>query len=356
MKKNFSIFIIILIFSSCIEEDFFGFSSEGNIREIEVSNQANQASIDREKKRVEIEMPIGIDLSNITVNKLSLSSFAESDVKVGDVINFNDSVQFNITAEDGSVTSWYIVPLLASATPQLPNSNFDLWYESQEGYFEPGENASSTIWGTGNPGTQLLGLYATTPIEISPGNFAARLETLDNGRFAGSLGFPISSATIYTGKFVQDNLDPTDPEAAIDFGTTFSGRPKSMKIKYQYSPGDVNKDKEGNVLPETDQCDIYCLLEVRTGDKVQRLATVWFRSSETVDELSELLLDFNYGPLPDEFPDYAKPDNGQYVSVDSAQFILPSHIVFVAASSYNGANFGGAIGSTLLVDDLEFIY
>lgn len=51
-----------------------------------------------------------------------------------------------------------------------------------------------------------------------------------------------------------------------------------------------------------------------------------------------------------------KPENGSYVSADSASFVLPTHITFVASSSYDGANFAGAIDSELVVDDIEMVY
>jgi hypothetical protein len=51
-----------------------------------------------------------------------------------------------------------------------------------------------------------------------------------------------------------------------------------------------------------------------------------------------------------------KPVDHGYVSADSATFVLPTHITFVASSSFDGANFAGAIGSTLIIDDVEMVY
>ena len=67
-------------------------------------------------------------------------------------------------------------------------------------------------------------------------------------------------------------------------------------------------------------------------------------------------MDFTYGPLDNSYPDYMFPVDGGFVSADSAAFVLPSHITFVATSSWDGADFGGAIGSYLFIDDLVFIY
>jgi hypothetical protein len=51
-----------------------------------------------------------------------------------------------------------------------------------------------------------------------------------------------------------------------------------------------------------------------------------------------------------------KPIDHDFVSRDSASFVLPTHINFVATSSFDGVNFAGAIGSVLIIDDVEMIY
>lgn len=357
MKRIILFFIPIIAVAACIEEDFFGYSSFGEIKSIEVSNQASQAVIDPSTKNVSIEIPGGVDLSNINIQKLTLSSFASSDVSIGDFINLTDSAIMMVTAEDRvSITRWTIKAVVASNTPQIANSDFNTWYQASEGYYEPGESAETTVWGTGNPGTKILGLYATTPLEIMDGNLAAKMETLYNGNLAAGFGTPISAATIYAGKFDPDKISITDPQAAIDFGTPFAGRPTSFKLDYLFAPGSENKDKQGNPLSYSDACDIYVLLEVRNNSSSRRLATAWFRSDEKVESLTQLIVSLTYGELPADAPDYAKPPDGKYVRADSAEFVLPTHLTFVATSSFDGANFAGAVGSTLIIDDLELKY
>lgn len=356
--KNIIFYILVIVgIVACVEEDFFGLSSYGEIKSIEVSNQASQAVINSTTKNVSIEIPGGVDLSDIKIKKLTLSSFANSDLAVGDSINLTDSTIMQVMAEDGiTITLWTLKASVASATPQLPNSDFNTWYKTSDGYYEPGENAESTIWGTGNQGTKLLGLFATTPLEIEDGNLATKMETLYNGDLAANFGTPISAATIYTGKFDPDKISITDPQAAIDFGTPFAGRPNSFKLKYTYKPGLENKDKSGDPLSYSDACDIYLLLEVRNSSSSKRLATAWFRSEDTIEDITQLQIPLTYGELPADAPDYTKPPDGQYVRADSAEFILPTHLTFVTTSSFDGAKFAGAVGSLLIIDNLELIY
>ncbi|WP_276388530.1 PCMD domain-containing protein [Eudoraea chungangensis] len=355
-KYKWIVSLTLLLVFSCISEDYFGLSNIGNIKSIEVSNQAQTAVINTDSLSVKVQIPNGVDLSNITIEKLEISSFASSDKDVGDLLNLNNPQTIELIAEDGSNYLWEIEAFIASDNPQLDNYDLNLWYETSTNYFEPGADASSTIWGTGNPGTQILNKLATTPTDLGDNNLAAKMETLDNGPIAGAFGAPISSGSIFTGVFNSDNIDPSNPQAAIEFGTPFAGRPQSFKVKYSYNPGAENKDKDGNVLGFPDACDIYALLEIRSGGQVERLATAWFRSSSSQTDLATLEIPFTYGPLDESFPDYTFPTDHGFVSRDSANFVLPTHITFVGASSFGGANFSGAIGSVLVIDDVEMVY
>ncbi|WP_186758101.1 PCMD domain-containing protein [Echinicola salinicaeni] len=351
-----SLLYIVLILFSCVDEDFFGLSSYGNIKSIELSNQASNSVIDLAEKTVTIEFPSGIDRSTISIQQLTISTFATADKSIGDIINMNEEEEISITAEDGTVTVWKLIPLVASATPQLANSDFELWYKTNSGYYEPGESNANTIWGTGNQGTYILNKLATIPYEIEDGNLAAKMITLDNGVLGGTFGAPIAAGSIFTGVFNSDNLDPTNPEAAIDFGMPFSGRPSKLRFKYRYIPGVENKDRNGNKLPYSDMADIYAFLEVRSNGKIQRLATAWFRSGEEIADLTTMELDFYYGQLDANFPEYMFPVDQEFVSEDSAQFILPTHITLVASSSFDGVNFAGAVDSELILDDIIMVY
>lgn len=357
MKKViWFMYSILILTSSCVGEDYFGFSTYGNIKTISVSNQASNAKINNDSLQVTIEIPAGVDLTTITLEQLEVSSFASADKNVGDILNLETPQTIVIKAEDGSLYNWEIKSFIATANPQLDNYDLNLWYKTSTDYFEPGADASSTIWGTGNPGTQILNKLATTPFDLGNDNLAAKMETLDNGKLAGTFGVPISAGSIFTGVFDSDKIDPSNPQAAIDFGTPFSGRPLKVRFKYAYMPGSENKNKDGDLLEYSDACDIYALLELRSGGKVERLATAWFRSEDLQNELATKELVFTYGELDDSFPDYMKPIEHGYVSKDSASFVLPSHVTFVGSSSFDGASFAGAIGSLLLIDDVEFIY
>lgn len=356
--KKINIYLILtitLVLSACIKEDFFGQSSYAEIKDFKVSEQSGQNQINSSNKTIIVPIPSGIDLSGIELQELSMSTFAEADIQVGDLLDLRDSSIINVRAENQSISQWIIKAVVASEQPQLNNSDFNLWYESSAGYLEPGEDGTNTIWGTGNPGGAILNKIATTSYDMGNDNFAAKLETLDNGFLGQLAGTPITTATIYTGKFNRDNIDLDNPRAAIDFGALFTARPTGFSFKYTYTPGSVNKDRRGNVLDYGDKMDVYVFLEVREGETSKRLATGLFRSGETVENMTTESVDLIYGELHDSFPLELLPEDG-FVPDTEIDYALPTHIVFLATSSYQGDKFEGAVGSTLLIDDLELRY
>ena len=355
--KNITIlFSIFFLFTACIKEDYFGESSSANIKKFQVSNQSGNAVINADDATVTVEIPGGVDLSGITIQVFELSSFASSNFNIGSTIDLNNDFSIALISENGTKRIWTIKAFVASATPQLVNRNLNKWYQTATSYYEPGESATTTIWGTGNRGTQLLNKLATVPKDLGSGNLAAQMETLTNGPLGTVFGAPISAGSIFTGFFNADKIDPANPAAAVEFGTPFAGRPIAVKLKYSYVPGAINKSKNGTVLTSSDACDIYALLEIRTNNKTRRLATAWFRSTVAKPTLITLEIPFIYGKLDGSFPDYSYPINNLYVASDEVSYILPTHISFVASSSYDGANFSGAVGSKLVIDDVELLY
>ena len=359
MKNNLKLlflFVSFLTLTSCIEEDHFGESDSANIKKIMVSNQSGPAIINANEATVIVEIPGGVDLSEIVIQSLELSSFATSSIQPGDIVDLNQDVSITLTSENGTSRVWTLTAFVASSTPQLDNGNLNQWYQTATEYYEPGQSAASTIWGTGNRGTQLLNKLATYPKDLGNGNLAAQMETLSNGPLGSIFGTPISAGSLFTGYFNPDNIDPANPEAAVEFGTPFAGRPSKIRLKYSYEAGAVNKSKTGEVLNYSDAADIYALLEVRLNGVEKRLATAWFRTENDQVGLMTIEIPFTYGTLDSSFPEYTNPANGLFVENDQVDYILPTHITFVATSSFDGAKFNGAVGSKLVVDDIELIY
>lgn len=342
-------FLLLLLLAACIKEDKFGLSEFKEIKAFEIPGQASATTINATERTVVIPFDEGEDVTARTPSNIEISNMAEISPGAGQAQDFSQPVTYTVTAEDGSRAEWVVSAAVAAPEPQLPNSNFDFWYDAG-GYQQPGESEESTIWDTANAGLAIVGGFNTSPEDLGGGDFAARMISVEAPAFVR-----MAAATLYTGSFTDGFPNPSDPRSNIDFGTVFTARPNAFRVAYRYLPGEEYLDGDGIPLPGGDQADIYVLLEKREGDQVARVGTGWFRSGDTVTDWSTIEVPIKYGELSSSDPEfeYANIRPGE-TWADAGE--RPTHITVVFSSSALGDFFTGAIGSELWVNDFELVY
>ena len=342
--------IIVLLSIGCVSDDHFGLSSNKQIKEFTIPNQSGVTSIDNENHTIQIPVSLDFDQSSVTPSQIVISNMAAILPSEDDTVDFSSGdVVYTVTAEDASTQEWIVKLKLQQANVQLPNSDYNLWYDAG-GYQEPGESKSTAIWGTANKALSLVGGFNTEPISDGSSGYYAKMTTI-----AAPALVRIAAATLFTGSFTDGFPSVSDPRSNIDFGTPFTSKPSAFKVKYKYQPGDSYEDGNGNPLSGTDEADIYVLLEQWTdqdGTTIKkRVGTAWYRSSAVIANWTDLNITITYGELPSSDPDFMKPADGY--AQDGSN---PTHITVVYSSSALGDIFTGAIGSVLEVDDFELIY
>ncbi len=262
----------------------------------------------------------------------------------GSVVVFDDPedfVKYTITAQDGLGSEEYIFTIRDN---QIPNAGFENWFEeigmNAQPFLQPGKHPETTVWTTTNMGTSIYSIYGTTPLQDG-NNTMARIETVE------TVAIPIVAGAMYLGKFDLDAAiaDPGNPAAAANLGIPFFDKPTAIQLKYSFDSGDqliqaVLKDP-GNLfggfnvfnLEGTDKFGIKAVLEKRTGDVVTIIAQAEFESDQEVDAMTEMKMQL------------------QYLSDDD-----PTHFHISFSPSVDGGTFKGAIGSSLIIDDLKMIY
>ena len=343
------VLVLFLALESCISEDEFGLSPFKEINEFQLPGQAGVTIINRDDLSIEIPISEGIDLSNLRPSVIKISNLARISPSIEEPQDFSEPVIYTVTAEDKTSSLWTVTAIAALPDPQLPNSDFDSWYNVSD-YQQPGESASNTVWGTANRAVAIVGDPNTIPEDLGDGDLAARLTSV-----AAPLLVRMAAATLFTGKFTDGFPSATDPRSNIDFGTPFNGRPEDFRVDYKYLPGPSYEDGNGNPLTGGDQCDIYVLLEKRDGDNVQRIGTGWFRSDTSVTDFSTLEIDIKYGELTTSDPEFEYANIREGESWGNVQD-TPTHITIVFSSSALGDFFTGAIGSELWINNFELIY
>ena len=350
MKKLNPFLVLILLyflFNSCVKEHHFGKSPLKKIFYFTLKGQVGVTNIRTDSLIIEIMTPNSSDLSGLLVDSVQLSSYAAISHPKGTEFDGSNPVSVYVTAEDESKAHYILKVKKEALEPQLDNADFKDWYlVSGDDYQEPGISESSTIWATGNAGVVTLGQANAVPVTIE-GQTAVELKTvnLPLGQFIGQ---GMAAGTIFTGKF---ELNISQPLESTKIGIPFVASPKGFSVKYIYQPGEPYKNGYGTVLDKTDSCDMYVLLENKSGDIVKRVATAWIRSGDQIDYLTEISESFTYGSLPSGTPAYQLPADGFANATDEI-----NQITVVFTSSAYGANFEGGVGSTLIATDIKLIY
>ena len=236
------------------------------------------------------------------------------------------------------------ITFTTEAAGTLPNMGFDSWYQSGKAWY-PNASADSFIWDSANGGTAALGTCpttATSDVAVSgDGKQAAQLKSsVVFGQFA--------AGNIYTGQFGKATLSPVGAE--LDWGVPFTSRPVALKGYFKYAPASINYAKG-------DYASLKGTMDV---GQIQIALTDWTGP-------------FHISTGDNKFVDFDAPEIIAYASLELTgasdgyqPFVLeldyrdtsrtPTYIVIVAAASRYGDYYTGGEGSTLLIDEFEFVY
>lgn len=382
IKKTAGFLLLIgIVLGGCSTDDELGESSEKEILEFQIEKQLGTTRIKDDSIFVKVPDDVYVtSITELSASSIKLSDFASVSPKVGEKRDFTNPVPYTVTAEDGSKRVYYVVVNRADASDlQIPNSNFDLWYEAVSGetkYQEIGQNAEDKTWATGNQGAAYaIGLGAaadlpSVPFQTAPGEFAAELTTQNMGALAASFGGKgIAAGSIFVGEFVIGNVTNAHPL----MGIPYTMMPKGFQVDYKYTPADGLVNGQLKPVEGSDALDMYLILEKREGKNVRRLGVAWYRSHEAQADWKTIEMDIKYarGQAPEGVEEYAKHVlkygiDGDPTVTDPALMPeatwgditteTPTHIIVVFTSSYQGDYFIGAPGSKLLVDDFKLIY
>ena len=303
--------------------------------------------IDTTSKQIMVFSSVNLDLNSFPLSLspvVTVSPGASVSPSSGNAVVFDDPedfVKYTITAQDGIGSDEYTFTIRDN---QIPNAGFENWFEetgmNSQPFLQPGKYLESSVWATTNMGTSIYSIYGTTPIQDG-NNKMAKIETVE------TVAIPIVTGAMYLGKFDLDAAiaDPGNLTAAAKLGIPFFAKPTAVQFKYSFESGDqliqaVLKDPgnlfggfDVNNLEGTDKFGIQAILEKRTGDNVTIIAQAEFESDQEIDTMTELKMEL------------------QYLSDDD-----PTHFHISFSPSVDGGMFKGAIGSTLVIDELKMIY
>ncbi len=241
---------------------------------------------------------------------------------------------------------------------QLYNMNFDQWWQSGRIWYPCAQGADPSVWDSANPGAATFIGSTTVPEEtfVKSGK-AVRMES----QYAV---IAFAAGNIYTGKFGR----VSGVGAELDWGVPFTSRPTSLKGYYSYAPelidnkyGDKDVKEIDNDKLEAGNHDPAALLGSTDKCQIQVILTDWdapFRINTTAGQFVDIESDpaiIAYGKLESD-----RTTDGYESFVIDLEYRdktrKPKYVVISACASYLGDYFTGGVGSTMYIDEFEFVY
>ena len=277
----------------------------------------------------------------------------------------NGPVTYTVTSQDGSWKREYKVIFREAEFPtEYDFENFELneysflfskysyysWYEFDS------KNNKVNLWATGNHGFGMGNSnlspdeYPTVPVADGYDGNCVKMQTLSAGLLAASVKKYIAAGNLFIGDF-DVNLALSNSLASTKMGKSYTFTTKPVKVTgyYKYKPGAEYRDEENKVVPnKTDEGDAYAVLYRNTDEDGKPIVLDGGNVLNSKYVVSKARVESfpptnEWKPFEMVFKDVAPID----------QDILSYrgyNLALVFSSSKEGANFCGAIGSTLFID------
>ena len=308
-----------------------------------------------------------ISLPQIPV-KFTITPGATIEPASGTLQYFYEPVTYTVTSEDGEWQRKYIVQFKEPALPV-----FSLGFENVEvkdyyndntyhHFFEyDAGGMRREVWDSGNLGALMLRKNARPedlPTYSTPDGRTGKalcLNTQSTGEIGIAIGKPIAAGNLFMGKFITENV-LFNPLRSTQFGTVFDKEPVRVTGYYKYKPGPVftNKDNK-EVTDRTDEAGIYAVF-YRNKDAEGNPYFLYGDDVETDEKLRANPQVYKIARVASLPPtDTWMPFEMFFEGKDADdQLIIQQgfNLTLVFSSSKNGAQFEGAVGSTLYVDDV----
>ena len=280
-------------------------------------------------------------------------------------------VQYTVTSQDGKWSKTYTVTMGVRTFDEMSDFDFEndkmTEKECYRPYYEWVEKMPDGFeldcWATGNGGYDLsmgvedednhVSADQVPTVSIAQGHTGkgVKLTTSDTGVFGAMMNMRIAAGNLFLGKFDLDNA-LTETMKATMFGVPVAKKPLAFSGFYKYRPGARFQNRDGEIQPGvTDKGDIYAVLYRNTdsqgntvtlnGSNVRSssliVGTAILDEVKTTDEWTPFSVSFTY---PADLDPATLARHGYSLAI-------------VFTSSYKGAQFEGALGSTLCIDDVH---
>lgn len=243
------------------------------------------------------------------------------------------------------------------AAASIPNGGFEGWQKSDKVWLLYG-SGESMFWDSGNHGSATLNVNVTNYDETikAPGSTGSRSIKMVS-QFVSLMGIgKFAAGNAFVGKYI--GTDGTD--GILGFGRPFTSRPTKLKGYIKYKMEKVSRSSLESVpTGVNDNAHIYMAIGDWANETGEADCPVLIKTKS-----SELKLFDKTGPGVIAFGELILTDSTEGEGMIPFEITLDykdltrkaKYLVLTASASRYGDYFTGGEGSTLWLDDLEFVY
>ena len=356
-KKHLFAFILApFLFTSCIKDEEL--DTNADILEAYIPQEYLKTDPIITNNSVEFRVKSNVDLTKQSPIFI-LSNNATIDPVNGTVRDYTNAQTAVVTAQDKKWKKTYTITFNVDELStryvfdQAELTDKDRYYR----FYTTGSNGDKVYdWASGNSGyvtvagNKTPNEYPTAIAEGRNGGIAAKMQTVYTSSFAAATGNPIAAGNLFLGSFKTNLLNTLK---STKMGLPYQGAlPKSVRAFYKYKAGSEVRNQDFDVVAGAkDTFDIYAIIfESRSKDNFlygdhdfidsRNVAIARISDAQRLETNTWKEVEFPFVMVPGKTYDPQK----EYV------------LTIVMSSSINGARFTGAIGSTLIVDEVELIF
>ena len=164
----------------------------------------------------------------------------------------------------------------------------------------------------------------------------------------------IAAGNLFIGTFDVANA-LKDPMVATRFGLPFNKKPLRFEGYYKFRPGEKFQNRKGTIIEgRVDEPDLYAVLYKNTDENGQPVTlkgddVLTHPNIVALARIQNPVHDFNNWTFFNLDFEYFKPFDARLA------YSYGYNLAVVFTSSIEGASFEGAVGSTLLIDEVRVI-